>query len=92
MLKRGGHKVTTSMPSQRFTLQPADLVILCHTLAESERHNIILAATAQYPATDVLCLTSAFELSNGFVHSFDSFDGPAKLLKKVQTLLECRAT
>jgi DNA-binding NtrC family response regulator len=86
ILVRAGFDVLTTFEwteaSEILANQSVDLLILCHTLRESERQSILAVAHIAKPALRVLVLAadSSGSSADGNEATLSIFDGPEKLV------------
>ena len=89
VLKQAGYKVRAlSSWDEAETTELVDLMILCHSLREAERTMILRSAAAQWPSAKKLAMTPLRGSVEGRVEVFNSFEGPAKLVERVRSLLD----
>ena len=89
VLKQAGYKVRAlSSWNEVPTTELVDLMILCHSLTEAERNTILRSSAAQWPTAKRLAMTPLGGSVEGMAEFFNSFEGPAKLVERVRSLLD----
>ena len=93
VLETAGHRVRTASSLERLqrllTIDPPDLLLLCHTLSMEECGRAI-ALTIPWPRTISLALTTGQRGCHAQMLGavLDTMDGPAKLISTVGKLVE----
>lgn len=89
ILEKAGHRVWPTMHKLEANSlsEPIDLVVLCHTLSPEERRKALLTLATRWPEAKKLQLCPSSGPAEKDVETFDIFEGPRGLLKKVNELL-----
>src|SRR6266705_2264956 len=92
ILRKAGYSVqATTSPQKAITLLvdgDFDLVIMCHTILENDRGELLRAIKSVKPSAKVLVVRQDGELAKGADATIHSLDEPESLLACVAALLQ----
>ena len=89
VLRSVGHRVTTTtMPIEDDgSLLSVDLLLVCHTLDEAQRHHDLAALRLSNSRAKSLCLVPHAGKMDPHSAVLESFTGPYEMLRKISLLL-----